>query len=204
MNQNQLVNMMLQHWRIASASGVRVDQSGRWNQHEFMARVLEADALNNANANLPTWLRRTLRKQSRINRMLHTAAGGFLLELKRGGKNQELTEQCEGHIERAREITHAGKGPGFIKRITRDQEAFNRQIAIVLELMERLVDERWDGSKPKPSITKDVHWHLREAIHLNESNAKHPGIWRRLRRNQYMINLCLIVAIKHMPELFLP
>lgn len=163
--------------------------------------IAQADALNNRNSERPAWMRRILRKQGRINQRIRDAAEVVVNEAAEADPSMADLPQVREHVWRAQVCNHTGRGPALLRRLLRRQSHFNASLNDGLGALERSVTARLTADAPPPLDVAEqfdhLRWHIAEAHHLNSAARSGPlRFWRRIRRDQFMINRCHIVAVR--------
>jgi hypothetical protein len=165
----------------------------------------EAEKLNNERLDSPRWLRRVLRRQARINRLVREAAQSLLTFLSgmKGVHGRALLQPSFAAIEEAERLSRRRSGPGFIRRLTRPQSEINECVMSAICVMAEWVT---DGEKgfANPETAKLILWHVREAEYLSGRRKKRLRYIRRVKADQYQINRCGIIALRSIVGLFVP
>jgi len=173
-----------------------------WRVCDIDGLLNETDHLNSLNLKLPTWLRRILRSQGRINRMLCSCVEECLDSLDDSADAASSGElaQARRALFQARQINHSSGGFALSRRVNRRQLAFNDMLneAVVCAgncaIDSAELRASW-GSAEEEQV-EHFHWHVKEACVLSSSGTKRPAWHRRVKARQQEINRCHIIAVR--------
>ncbi len=160
-----------------------------------------AERLNSANVKLLKPLRRSMRKQGRINRMLCEGSAEMADAIGRLGlfADAELKAKLYEGFAKARHLNHSARGSPLARRIRRPQDAFNASLNDAISILAGLVmNNKFKGLDDAAFIEKCEHlrWHIKEVRHQLDIVEHRPALLRRIMRNQYEINRCQIISLQ--------
>lgn len=187
----------------ASVSG----QDLRFTAERLLSSVIppldEAEKLNHERLDSPMWLRRVLRRQARINRLLRESAQSQLVFLNglKGVRGRALLKPAFHALEEASRLSGRRNGPGFVRRLSRPQAEINEWISLAIRVMADWVTDPERGLSGRDAA-EPVIWHAREAEYLSGRRKKRLRYVRRMKADQYQINRCAIVALRSIVGLF--
>ena len=171
--------------------------------------LVETDILNNCNAGRSPLLRRIMRKQGRINRTIVTAAETLTREIEEVtvDKDCEALDSVRERLTHALALNSSARGNQYMRRLKRPQRELNDALNAALAILTDYVLDRKHGlcaaSEGASRIEEELRWHLKEAAWRNSQPSGRYEWLRRLRRDQFLVNRCHIIAVRLLCRLLL-
>ncbi|MFA5256918.1 MAG: hypothetical protein WC360_02100 [Opitutales bacterium] len=173
-----------------------------WRVCDIGVLLEEVERLNNLNLALPPWLRRILRSQGRINRILCSCAEACLDVLDDFADVAAPGElaQARHDLFEARQVNRSSGSSALSRRVNRRQSAFNEMLnGVVFRAGNCAIasaEIRACCGSTVPEWVEQFRWHVKEGRFLSSRRAKRPAWHRRVKARQQDINRCHIIAIR--------